>query len=320
MEIKRGIAVSAGVAIGPALVLDTESFRIPQRFVESKHLEEERRRLHVALAAAARDARGNQQAVTDKVGPQYGAIFAAHAHLIEDPTLAGEIEALIVKEGFAAEYAVSRVMRRHAKALESIDSGHLATRAVDLFDIESKGRIIIPSIASVIKRSIAGQSLPLESVSRDANGEIVSIELAYQNGGSQKARGVDFGIQYQIESRFGVFTWLSFEPTSAVSRAATMSKFQNQQALIEQGSKLFNPTCSNAYCHGANGAGGSAPSLRDHKLTAEQVALAEPQRPGYFGEYGGQFVPEVLMPSPQAIVAEKSDAAALRLASLKVAT
>src|SRR5438105_7037041 len=70
----------------------------------------------------------------------------------------------------------------------------------------------------------------------------------------------------------GVFTWLSFEPTSAVISAATMSKFQNQQALIEQGSKLFNPTCSNAYCHGANGAGGSAPSLRDHKLTAEQVA------------------------------------------------
>ena len=136
MEIKRGIAVSAGVAIGPALVLDTESFRIPQRFVESKQLEEERRRLHEALAAAARDARGNQQAVTEKVGPQYGAIFAAHAHLIEDPTLAGEIEALIVKEGFAAEYAVSRIMRRHAKALESIDSGHLATRAVDLFDIE----------------------------------------------------------------------------------------------------------------------------------------------------------------------------------------
>ncbi|HEY4283462.1 MAG TPA: TonB-dependent receptor, partial [Chthoniobacterales bacterium] len=83
------------------------------------------------------------------------------------------------------------------------------TITVDLFDIESKGRIIIPSIPSVIDRAFAGQSLPLEKVNRDANGEIVSIELAYQNGGSQKARGVDFGIQYQIESRFGVFTWLT---------------------------------------------------------------------------------------------------------------
>jgi len=34
-------------------------------------------------------------------------------------------------------------------------------------------------------------------------------------------------------------------------------------------------------------------------IAAEQVAVAEPQRPGYFGEYGGQFIPEVLMPAIQ---------------------
>ena len=83
------------------------------------------------------------------------------------------------------------------------------TVTVDLFDIESKGRVIIPSIPSVIDRSIAGQSLPLERVTRDANGEIVSIELAYQNAGSQKARGVDFGLQYQIQTQFGTFTSLT---------------------------------------------------------------------------------------------------------------
>jgi iron complex outermembrane recepter protein len=83
------------------------------------------------------------------------------------------------------------------------------TITVDLFDIESKGRVIIPSISSVIDRAFAGQSLPLESVSRDVNGEIVKIELAYQNAGSQKARGVDFGIQYQIQTQFGTFTSLT---------------------------------------------------------------------------------------------------------------
>ena len=83
------------------------------------------------------------------------------------------------------------------------------TITVDFFDIESKGRVIIPSIESVINRSVAGRSLPLERVNRDANEEIVSIELAFQNAGSQKARGVDFGIQYQIETRFGIFTWLT---------------------------------------------------------------------------------------------------------------
>src|SRR5947209_12023549 len=129
MEIKRGTPVSPGVAIGPALVLDTEGFRISRRNVKRDQVKDELQRLHNALAASAHDARGSQQAVSAKLGQQYGAIFGAHALLIEDASLAREVEALIRDQGFSAEYAVSRVMRRHAKALESIDSGHLATRA-----------------------------------------------------------------------------------------------------------------------------------------------------------------------------------------------
>ena len=57
MEIKRGIPVSPGVAIGPALVLDTEWFRIPQRFVEGDCAAAEVARLREALAASSREAR-----------------------------------------------------------------------------------------------------------------------------------------------------------------------------------------------------------------------------------------------------------------------
>src|SRR5947209_8525263 len=136
MEIKRGIPVSPGVAIGPALMLETESFRIPQRFVERDQAEGELRRLRQALAAAVEEARANQRAVADKLGSQYGAIFGAHALLMDDPTLGREIEALVREQHHAAEYAVSRVMRRYAKALESIERGPFAARAADLFDIE----------------------------------------------------------------------------------------------------------------------------------------------------------------------------------------
>src|SRR5437868_13113772 len=103
MEITRGIAVSPGVAIGPALVLDTERFRIPQRYVDTDLLGAETARLRAALKAAADEARSNQDAVSEKLGGQYGAIFAAHVHLIEDPGLASEIEKLIIDHGFAAE-------------------------------------------------------------------------------------------------------------------------------------------------------------------------------------------------------------------------
>jgi phosphotransferase system enzyme I (PtsI) len=138
MEIKRGIAVSPGVAIGPAMILDTELYRIPQRHVSAGQREPEIQRLRAALQAAAAEARQTQDSVSAKLGNQYGAIFAAHALLLSDPTLTREVETLIRDQAFAAEYAVSRVMRRYAKALEGMRDGYGSTRVSDLFDIEKR--------------------------------------------------------------------------------------------------------------------------------------------------------------------------------------
>jgi phosphotransferase system enzyme I (PtsI) len=164
MEIKRGIPVSPGVAIGPALMLDTEVFRIPQRSIDRDQVAAELERLHVALAAAAAQARENQQAISDKLGRQYGAIFGAHASLIADPTLAREIETLIRDQHFAAEYAVSRIMRRYAKALDSIERGPLAARAADLFDIE---KCILENLLGQRKEQLAELTQPVIILAHD---------------------------------------------------------------------------------------------------------------------------------------------------------
>jgi phosphotransferase system enzyme I (PtsI) len=136
MEIKRGIPVSPGVAIGAALVLDAEWFRIPEQSIQQARVDDELKRLRQALGAAAESVRQQQQTVNDRLGPQYGAVFGTHALLLEDPALAREIEALVRDKHFAAEYAVSRVIRRFAKALQNFDTGHLETRTADLFDVE----------------------------------------------------------------------------------------------------------------------------------------------------------------------------------------
>lgn len=115
MEIKRGIPVSPGVAIGLAMVLDTEGVnRIPRRVVEASQIANEITRLRAALAAAVLEARRNQQEMTDRIGKQYGTIFAGHALIMEDPELTRDIENNIQQKSYSAEYAVSQVMRRHA--------------------------------------------------------------------------------------------------------------------------------------------------------------------------------------------------------------
>ena len=84
------------------------------------------------------------------------------------------------------------------------------TLTVDLFDIESTGRVnSSPDVQDLVFRAAAGRLLPTEEVNRDPNGDLTSIDLAYENGGSQKARGIDFTLQYQLRTSVGTFTSLT---------------------------------------------------------------------------------------------------------------
>jgi phosphotransferase system enzyme I (PtsI) len=187
MEIKRGIPVSPGVAIGPALVLDTDWFRIPQRTVAPAAVADELRRLREALAAAAAAARHQQQTITDRLGKQYGAVFGAHALLVEDPSLTREVEALITEQRFAAEYAVSRVIRRHAKALEGLERGNLHTRAADLFDIE---RAVLEHLLGQRREGLRNLQEPVVILARDLTpSETAALDRAMVHAFATEAGG-----------------------------------------------------------------------------------------------------------------------------------
>lgn len=146
MEIKRGIPVSPGVAIGPALVLDTEGVRIPQKFIASDHVEAELQRLYRALDEVASDARETRERISARLGastPTAG-IFDAHASLVEDHVLRRELENYIRKQHFTAEYAVSRRLREYVKQFEEAAkragpaAGEVLRRATDLVDLEKQ--------------------------------------------------------------------------------------------------------------------------------------------------------------------------------------
>ena len=143
MEIRRGIAVSPGVAIGPALVLDTEGVRIPQRVVLPDQVDEEVARLRVALKETAAEARDTRRRISDRLGQALGNIFSAQASAFEDDSFRERIEFLIRTQFYSAEYAVSRGIREYVKRLE--DAGkklgdhagaEVRRRATELIDLE----------------------------------------------------------------------------------------------------------------------------------------------------------------------------------------
>src|SRR5580698_10221699 len=106
MQKLQGIAVSPGVAMGEALVVDQEGFRIPRRFVARDAVEHELERLDAAIAAAGGEIEHNRQQVCEQLGEEYGAIFSAHLQMLRDPRLRSEIEAMIRERHYSPEYAV----------------------------------------------------------------------------------------------------------------------------------------------------------------------------------------------------------------------
>jgi len=137
MERLQGIAVSPGVAIGEVLILDTEGFRIPRRFLTRDAVEDELERLNRAIADATAEIERHRERVEKQLGKEYAAIFAAHIQMLNDSGLRRNLEQLVRQRQYTPEYAVSRLFRQYAQVFQSLD-GVMPERATDIFDLEKR--------------------------------------------------------------------------------------------------------------------------------------------------------------------------------------
>ena len=138
MQTLQGIAVSPGVAIGEAFVIDNEGFRIPRRAVTRDVVDDELDRLSSSLDAVAEQLSENRAEIADKLGDEYGAIFAAHLQMLRDPKLNQELTQLVREKHYSPEYAVSKTLRQYAQVFKSLENRYLAERAHDLYDLEKR--------------------------------------------------------------------------------------------------------------------------------------------------------------------------------------
>src|SRR4051812_30317291 len=113
MERLQGIAVSPGVAIGEALILDNEGFRIPRRFVQRDAVDAELTRLGLAIEAATGEVDRNRARVATELGDEYAAIFSAHLQMLNDRRLRQELDDMIRTRHYSPEYSVSRALGKY---------------------------------------------------------------------------------------------------------------------------------------------------------------------------------------------------------------
>lgn len=138
MLVKRGIAVSPGVAIGPAVLFGAEDFKVQRHYTSKSEIDAEIARFHEALDAVCTDIEENQRVTNERLGGELGAIFGAHLLMARSPELIREIERLVREEINTPERAADIVLNKYAKLFSDLGSRYHAERAQDIYDLKNR--------------------------------------------------------------------------------------------------------------------------------------------------------------------------------------
>ncbi|MGR3293735.1 MAG: phosphoenolpyruvate--protein phosphotransferase [Candidatus Scalindua sp.] len=138
METRKGIAVSPGVVIKEAFILESEGYRIPRHLIKEDEIPKEISRLEEATTAAWKEIEKLEEHVSENLGSQIASIFATHKLMLQDKLLLCEFSKKVEEHKFSAEYAVSLVLRVYIKKFESVDDPYLSARVADIYDIEKR--------------------------------------------------------------------------------------------------------------------------------------------------------------------------------------
>lgn len=164
MEILRGISVSAGVAIGEAVVLEAEEYRIPARFVAVTDVPAELERLSQAFETAIKELKEQSEWLNTHMGRDAADVFEWHIGVLGDEQLRLGIETQIREKHASAAYAASTVMRNYQRRFRQMSDPILVERIRDVQDIE---RRLLRCILGEGREDLGGLTQPVILVAHD---------------------------------------------------------------------------------------------------------------------------------------------------------
>ena len=137
MRIKKGIAVSAGIAVAPAFLLDSEEFVISRQRVPATAIPSQIKRFLRAQEKASDEVEALLEVVKREVGTEGVAILQMHLMLLKDPDFHKDVEKWIREGPHSAEYAVARAAKTVLKRFQSSKS-FISQRGSDIRDMEHR--------------------------------------------------------------------------------------------------------------------------------------------------------------------------------------
>jgi len=164
MEIFRGIAVSPGVAIGEAVILEAEDFRIPFRTVPPAEVPDQLRILAQAFRHSIDELESQSRQLRTHLGQDAANVFDWHVGVLRDEKLRSSIEALVKEQNSSAAYAASTIMRNYQRRFQQMSDPLLVERIRDVQDIE---RRLLRNILGERREDLAHLTEPVILVAHD---------------------------------------------------------------------------------------------------------------------------------------------------------
>jgi phosphotransferase system enzyme I (PtsI) len=138
MEILRGIAVSPGVEISHAFLLDTEDVRIPRRTVVASEVPAEVASLQAAFDATRQNYVDLQANVARSLGEEASAVLGWPIRVLSDEKWKQRFIDRIEQKQLGATYAVSLTMREYKQKFLQLKDRYISERVQDVYDMERR--------------------------------------------------------------------------------------------------------------------------------------------------------------------------------------
>jgi phosphotransferase system enzyme I (PtsI) len=124
-----GVAVSPGIGIGPAWVVDRGHIHVPHRTIEPAQAESELARFHAALQAT----QDKLEAIERKLPHgEHQQILKAQQLMLRDPDLRERVRELVEGERINAEWALARAADEIRDVLSGADDAYFRERSSDI--------------------------------------------------------------------------------------------------------------------------------------------------------------------------------------------
>ncbi len=129
-----GLAASPGFGRGRAYVLEPRMDLNAIKMKKAKNPERERERFRGAVERGIEQINVVKNRMNLLISKEEGAIFDVYRLILEDPAIIQQIENLIRKEGYVAEYAIRVVFEHYLQSIAKIHDSYLRERTTDVKD------------------------------------------------------------------------------------------------------------------------------------------------------------------------------------------